>query len=170
MNCCKLAMITLMWITVSACQSGIEPAGTAATVPIRLAYQDYRCRIDEAGIKRLANAAALADWWRPLATQEFPAKPLPQTLAAINFDASAVFVVFMGPQPTAGYAVELHNHQAPVQHESLTILAFWKKPAPGMMVPQVTTNPCAVITVPRGRYATVTVRDQQGVLLLEADF
>jgi len=170
MNNSKLTIVTSLIMAATACQSDIEPAGIAVTRPITVAYQDRLCRIDEAGIKRLANATALADWWRPLATQEFPAKPLPQSLAAIDFDMVAVFVVFMGPQPTAGYDIELHDHQASVQRGSLTIPAFWRKPAADKMVPQIKTNPCVVVTVPADRYETVTVRNQQGLALLEARF
>ncbi len=168
----KLAMVTLMFMAAGACQSGMEPepTGAIATVPVLLAYRDSRCRTDAAGIKRLEDAAALADWWRPLATGEYPAKPLPQSLGAIDFDTTAVFVVSMGPQSTAGYDIELHDHQASVQRGSLTIPAFWREPAPESMVPQVTTNPCVVITVPASRYETVTVRNQKGSSLLQVRF
>lgn len=170
MNKHQLAVVTLMLMAASACRSGIEPSGSPATVPIRAVYRNSQCLSDEAKVEPLRNAAGLADWWQPLARLQFPAKPLPPSLGAIDFDRSAAFVVFMGPRPTAGYDIELHDDRADVQRASLTIPASWREPAPGSMVAQVITNPCLVIAVPAERYESVTVRDRLGNTLAEAHF
>ncbi len=165
-----LAVIAAMLLAVGACQSGIESAGVADTVAIQTVYRDSRCLSDEAEIELLRDAAALADWWRPLASRQFPAKPLPQNLGAIDFDTSTVFVLFMGPLPTAGYDIDLYADRASVQGTSLTIPASWRNPAPDALLAQVVTNPCMVITVPAARYESVTIRDRRGNTLVEANF
>jgi len=170
MNKHRLATTAVMLITAGACQSDIEPAGSSDTVPLQAAYRNSQCLSDKAKIEPIRDVAALMDWWQPFARQQFPAKPLPQSLGMIDFDQSAVFVVFMGPRPTAGYDIELHDDRAPVQRASLTIPASWREPAPDAMVAQVVTNPCIVIAVPAERYESVTVRDRRGNTLVEAHF
>jgi hypothetical protein len=88
----------------------------------------------------------------------------------IDFERSAVFVLSMGSQPTAGYGIELHSERATVQRESLTIPAGWQEPPADTMVVQVVTSPCIVFTVPAKQYQTVIVRDRQGNTLVEARF
>ena len=163
-------MAVAMLMAVSACQSGIETAAVSESVPIRIIYRDSQCLNDAAKITPIRDAATLANWWQPLAKQQFPAKPLPQKLTAIDFSQSAVFIVFMGSRPTAGYGIELHDDSAHALNDSLTIPAFWKEPAAGMMVAQVMTSPCVVITVQGGSYESVAVRDRHGDLLLETHF
>jgi hypothetical protein len=125
---------------------------------------------ESANIEPIRNATALTDWWQTLARQQIPAKPLPQSLGAINFERSAVFVLSMGQRPTAGYGIELHSERATMQRESLMIPAGWQEPPPDTMVAQVVTSPCIVFTVPANRYETVRVRDRQGNTLVEIRF
>ncbi len=157
-------------LTAGACQSGVEPTGTLTTVPIQVAYRDSQCMKERAIIEPIHNTTVLTDWWQTLARQQIPAKPLPQSLGAIDFDRSAVFVLSMGSQPTAGYGIDLHSDRATVQRESLTIPAGWQEPPADTMVVQVVTSPCIVFTVPAKQYQTVIVRDRQGNTLVEARF
>ena len=136
-------------------------------MPVRLVYHHQQCLSDTSQIELIQDAAALTRWWQPFTRQQLPAKPLPPDLAAIDFDQLTVFIVSMGSQPNAGYSIELHDDQASVQGADLTIPATWKEPAPDMMVAQIMTRPCAVITVPVKRYETVKARDQQGNTLAE---
>jgi hypothetical protein len=170
MNINKFTFVAVILIATNACRPGIEQAHSADTVPIHTAWQDHQCRSDAASIESIQDADALAIWWQPLASRQLPAKPLPQSLGAVDFNESSVFVVLMGQQPTAGYDIELYDDRAPVQRASLTIPANWKKPSPDMMVAQVMTSPCIVITVPADRYDIVTVQDQRGNTLLESHF
>ncbi len=171
MTLCKPAAIaTTLLLTVGACQSGVEPTSTLTTVPIQIAYRDSQCMKERAIIEPIHNITVLMDWWQPLARQQIPAKQLPQSLRAINFERSAVFVLSMGSQPTAGYGIELHSDRATVQRESLTIPAGWQEPPADTMVAQVVTSPCIVFTVPANRYQTVMVRDRQGNTLVETRF
>ncbi len=139
-------------------------------MPVRLVYHHQQCLSDTSQIESIHDVTALTRWWQPFARQQLPAKPLPPDLAAIDFDQLTVFIVSMGSQPTSGYSIELHADQASAQVTALTIPATWKEPAPDMMVAQVMTSPCIVITVPAKHYETVAVRDQQGNTLLEAHF
>jgi hypothetical protein len=125
---------------------------------------------EKAEIERIPDKAALSDWWQMLARQQVPANPLPQSLATIDFANSAVFVVFMGSRPTAGFGIDLYSDRAPVAPASLTIPAAWQEPPPDAVVAQVVTSPCVVVVVPADQYETVSVRDQQGTKLLEARF
>ncbi len=166
----KPLILALMLIAVGACRPGIEPSRSVATVPIRIVHRDSHCLGATAKIELIRNPAALEQWWQPLARQQFPAKPLPQSLASIEFDRLAAIVVFLGSRPTAGYEIELYADQAMVQPASLTIPVQFRQPSPDAMVAQVMTSPCVVMTVPDGQYKTVTVRNRQGQTLLENHF
>ena len=163
-------MVAVALFAANACRSGIEQAESNDTVPIRAVYHDQQCRRDTAGIQSIGDAEMLADWWRPLAVRQFPAQELPRSLGAIDFERSAVFIVFMGRQPTAGFDIELFDERATVQGATLTIPANWQKPPPDMPVAQVMTSPCVAMTVPAARYDSVVVRDRPGNVLLEARY
>jgi len=166
----RLAVVAVMLLAANACRSGIEQTESSDTVPILAAYQDQQCHSDVADIKLIQNELSLANWWQPLANQQFPVKPLPQELGAIDFDKTILIIVLMGSRPTAGYSIELYDDQAPVQVTALTIPAIWKEPTHDAMVAQIMTSPCVVISMPAKHYETVAVRDQQGNTLLEAHF
>ena len=136
-------------------------------MPVQLVYRHQQCLSDTPQIESIQDATALTRWWQPFTRQQLPAKPLPPDLAAIDFDQLTIFIVSMGAQPTAGYSIELHEDQAPLHGATLTIPATWKAPAPDMMVAQIMTSPCIVISLPAKRYETVMVRDQQGNTLIE---
>jgi len=164
----NIAVVAVLLLAVGACQSGINSAASSETVPIRAVYHDSQCLNESAQITPIRDAIELAAWWQPLAKQQFPAKPLPQSLATINFDQSTAFVLFMGSRPTAGYDIELLDDRAIVREASLTIPASWQEPSSDTMVAQIMTSPCVVITLPDARYETVTVRNRQGKTLLTA--
>ncbi len=166
MNQYPLAAFAVILFTVSACQSGIEPTAASTWVPVQLAYRASQCHSDSARIAWIQDTNALTDWWQPFAKQQFPAKSLPQSLGAIDFDLSAVFILFMGSQPTAGYDIELRDDRARVAQTELTIFVTWRQPSADAILAQVMTSPCIVIAVPTGPYETVTVQDQQGKMRL----
>jgi len=170
MNINKFTIVAVILIAANACRPGIEQAHSSDTVPIHTAWRNHQCISDAANIELIQDAEALVNWWQPLASRQLPAKPLPQSLDDIDFNEWTVFVVLMGRQPTAGYDIELYDDRATVQRASLTIPANWKKPSPDMMVAQVMTSPCIVITVPAERYDIVTVQNQRGNTLLETHF
>jgi|GEM_PF-1386701 hypothetical protein len=163
----QLAVVSMMLLAANACRSGLEQTESSDTVSLRAAYHDQQCHSDVAGIKLIQNEISLANWWQPLANRQFPVKPLPQELGAIDFDKTTLIIVLMGSRPTAGYGIELYDDQAPVQVTALTIPATWKEPARDAMVAQIMTSPCVVISVPAKHYESVAVRDQQGNTLVE---
>lgn len=163
----RLAMVTTMILGTSACQSGMEQAGSPETVPVRNVYISQQCYGDAAGIEPIREAQALADWWQPISRRQLPAKPLPQSLGTIRFNESDVFVISMGRQTSSGYGIELYENRALMELGTLTIPANFTKPPPGMMTAQVMSRPCIVVAVPSNPYQAVIVLDQRGNTLLE---
>ena len=170
MNRHRLVLVAIVLIGLVACRPDTEQPESSGTVPIRTVWHGIQCRSDEAKIEAITNDAELAKWWLPRAGMQYPAKPLPPKLGAIDFDESVVFAVFMGSRPTAGYDIKLHDERAPIQRTSLTIPATWQVPPGDRMLAQVTTSPCIVVAVPAQRYERVTVRDENGGTLLTAVF
>lgn len=170
MNRCRPLTLIVMLMAVGACRPGVEQPGSATSVPIRIVHRDQHCPGDSASIEVIKDSAALGQWWQPFARQRFPARPLPQSLATIDFARSSAIVVYLGSRPTAGYDIELYSDRASVQKTSLTIPAQWREPPAGSLAAEVMTSPCVVMTLPAGRYETVTVRDRQGRELLVSRF
>ena len=170
MNFLRFTLVVMMLIIAGACRSGIKEFGPSNEIQIQAVYQDQQCPDYLPGIKPIRDTEALADWWQPIASRQYPAKTLPQLLGAIDFEQSAVFSISMGQQPSSGYGIELNKNLTTVQEGSLSIPVNWQKPSPNIMVAQIITNPCIIITVPAGDYRTVTVRDQHGYIVLEAHF
>ena len=174
MNPLRLAVVAIILLGACGCRSEVEQAEPAGkpdgTVPIRAVWHSNQCVSDEAKIEPITTQATLEKWWQPFARLQFPAKALPQDLGAINFDESALFAIFMGSRPTAGYGIELHADRAQVRRASLTIPATWQVPTDDMTTAQIATSPCIIVTVPAQPYRRVTVRDQRGNTLLDAGF
>ncbi len=170
MNPCRPLLLILMLMAVGACRPGVEQPGSVASVPIRIVHRDHHCPSDTARIEVIQDRATLEQWWQPFARQQFPARPLPRSLATLDFERSSAIVVFLGSRSTAGYDIELYADRASIRKTSLIIPAQWREPLAGTMAAEVMTSPCVVMTVPAGRYETVTVQDRQGRKLLVNHF
>ena len=170
MNLSGFFLIVIILITAGSCRSGIEKSDSANTIPIQALYEGQQCPDHMTGITPIRDPQALENWWQPIAKQQFPEKPMPSALAALDFNESDVYVISMGSQASAGYDIKLNENRASLQNGALAIPAEWIRPPPDSMVPQVMTHPCIVIAMPAGRHKTVAVRNRQGVTLLETRF
>jgi len=66
-------------------------------------------------------------------------------LQAIDYDREHVVVVALGQKPTGGYSVTLAGSRISRGHLELAVDV--REPAPGAMVTQALTTPCAAIAV-----------------------
>lgn len=87
----------------------------------------------------------------------------------VDFSTRAVLWVQMGMQPSAGYGLSLQEAGAEIGAGTLTLHLKWLEPAPGRLYAQVITHPCLLVTVPRGGYQRVEVRDQHGALRMQTE-
>jgi hypothetical protein len=86
------------------------------------------------------------------------------TLAAADALVPATYVlVEMGTRPTGGYGIAVARG-AELRGEALMLNATFIAPAPGAILTQAVSSPCALVRLPPGRYATVDVRDETGAV------
>ncbi len=77
---------------------------------------------------------------------ELPGASLSLTpLRDINFDQEHVVVVSLGQKRTGGYSVTLVDSR--IRSGQLELIVHIREPAPGAMVSQALTTPCAVMAV-----------------------
>jgi hypothetical protein len=81
-------------------------------------------------------------------------------LRAIDFGQEHIVLVSLGRKPTGGYSVTLAGANREGNRLELSVRTL--KPAPGAMVTQVLTTPCAVIAVVPGGWDTVHIRQVEG--------
>lgn len=91
----------------------------------------------------------------------------PSVPLQVDFATRAVVLVEMGAAPSAGYGLSLQDRRAAVAGGYLTLYIKWLEPAPERVYAQVVTHPCLLVSVPRGAYHRLRVRDQRGVVRLQ---
>lgn len=81
--------------------------------------------------------------------------------AEVDFDRQVVLLLSMGQQPSAGsrFAVEAVTLGA-IPGE-LIIHTDWQRPDPERLHAAVVTQPCVVISLPRGEHRSFVVLDRQ---------
>lgn len=80
----------------------------------------------------------------------------------VDFTRRTALLVEMGRQPSAGYGLALQDPALSVDAGEVTLHVQWTTPRPDRMYAQVITSPCLLVTLPRGEYESVEVRDQDG--------
>lgn len=76
---------------------------------------------------------------------------------------TAYAVVEMGTRPTGGYGIAVAR-SAELRDDRVVLSATFVSPPPGSIRTQALSSPCVLVQLPRGRYATVEVRDQTGAV------
>jgi hypothetical protein len=138
---------------------GMTGLGGDASVAVRALYQDSYCGSEDAGAVWLDDVKAATRFIRQ------NAKGLnPESVEDIDWDERAVVAVSMGNRATGGYAVRLDAEVGRVSDGVLTIPVDWQQPGADAMTTQAITQPCLVVSVPRGRYREVMVVDKAGTV------
>jgi hypothetical protein len=68
----------------------------------------------------------------------------------------------MGLKPSGGYALNIAESSATVSEGVATIIVRWRQPKPGSVVTQQLTSPCLLVTLARGNFHTIQIRDEAG--------
>ena len=91
------------------------------------------------------------------APDDAPVKPeqsLPQ------LEATRLFALSKGPQPTPGYAFA--DPAAELDAGTLRLRVRWERPPADAMLAQVMTHPCLVIGIPQTNAEVLVAEDQEG--------
>lgn len=147
------SLLFLIPMSVAHASGGGMP--TVSTV--NTLYKASICR----GLERTSSVKQISseDWKAFLAAQPNQSK------ADNSSDKGQIILVNMGEQRTAGYGVHLASETAQVVDGSLRLPVNWVSPKPGMMLAQMITHPCLVVSV-EAEFQQVDVVDQNGQVRL----
>lgn len=80
----------------------------------------------------------------------------------VDFKRERVLLITMGQRPTGGYLLDLARPSAVVISNRIIVYLTWFKPPAGAILPQVITSPCILLSLPKGDYSSIQVKDQTG--------
>jgi hypothetical protein len=82
-----------------------------------------------------------------------------EALPDIDFASEGVLFIWMGRQPTGGYALELVAQQAEIKDQTVMVPVRRITPRKGALVTQMITHPYLMLRLGKGDYATITIVD-----------
>ena len=151
-------ILLLMPVYMLACQGNNEvPVGNTDVTAVLL-EQSYECQLTDskASIKWIVNDRELLRFYRGFVRNIVPRPEI--KLPPINFNTDKVLAVFMGQQATAGFSLGLGEKNIYFTNTRPLLEIDWNQPGKDMMVAQVITNPCIVVSVPKSVYPDLEVR------------
>lgn len=108
----------------------------------------------------IEDAADFALWYRALHAHRLPSPTAPR----IDFHRHLVLVASMGQRPTGGYAIGFSESGVSVQADTALVTIIERHPAQGKVQTSALTNPYAIATLPRDRYAKVAFVGADGTV------
>lgn len=139
---------------LGACQAQ-APAGPTP-VPHQVIHASAQCGADAPLVERITDAGGLRQAIAGRMVGGTPAVP------AADFDRTLVLRLSMGQQPNPGHRMGVTGARVEGASRRLVIDTVWATPEPGRMYAAVVTQPCVIVSVPRGDYGSVAVLDAQG--------
>jgi hypothetical protein len=152
----RLPKLSLLGTTMllGACQAQ-APAGPTP-VSHQVVHASAQCGADAPLVERITDAGGLRQAIAGRTVGGSPALPI------VDFDRSLVLRLSMGQQPNPGHRMGVTGARVEGASRRLVIDTVWATPEPGRMYAAMVTQPCVIVTVPRGDYGSVAVLDAQG--------
>ena len=141
-------------MVLGACQA--QAPASPTPVPHQVLHASTQCGADAPLVERIADAGVLKQAIAGRMVGGTPAAP------SVDFDRSLVLRLSMGQQPNPGHRMGVTGARVEGAARRLVIDTVWATPEPGRMYAAVVTQPCVIISVPRGDYGGVAVLDAQG--------
>ncbi len=122
-----------------------------------LLYQGQQCGRQEpsAAVSRVADEQALAAL----------AKRVGKTFSfadEVDFEQQLLLLVEMGIKPTTGYRLLLSDPIVAVNQANAVLRLDWRQPPSDVMLAQMLTSPCLLLSLPLADYTEVDVVDAEG--------
>jgi PrcB C-terminal len=142
----------------SAPAGGAASGGTvqAADLAFREVASGSSATLGRPQVTLASDQNSLRGLWTSAYGNQSPPPPVP-----LITNQTAVGI-FLGSRPTGGYGVSVRSVRS--AGEQLTITVNVRSPGAGAITTQALTSPWTMIAV-RGRFTSVTVRDQSGQLI-----
>lgn len=126
-------------------------------LPVATVLNYDRCQGIDTGLTRVDYAAVAGIRGSTLLEMQGDAP------AVEPADAPLLIAISRGRQPTPGYRFTLQDAER--QGTTAVITVRWDTPEPGSVLPQVTTHPCLVVSLPHQQFERVEAHDQDGTPL-----
>ncbi|TSA81080.1 protease complex subunit PrcB family protein [Deinococcus detaillensis] len=130
---------------------------TSSTVGFREVASGNNAQASSVSVVLANSQSALDALWNTAYARQVPVPPTP-----IIVSQTAVGI-FLGSRPTGGYGLTVQSVRA--SGSALEITVNLRSPGSGTITTQSITSPWTIVSV-QGLYRTVTVRDQNGQLLI----
>ncbi len=143
-------------LLLGACQAQAPAAASSTPVAHRVVHAGAQCGADAPLVERITDAGGLRTAIAGRTVGGSPAVP------AVDFDHSLVLRLSMGQQPNPGYRMGVTAAHVDGASRRLVFDTVWATPEPGRMYPAMVTQPCVIVSVPRGDYGGVAVLDARG--------
>ena len=156
-----LLRVGLMALMLTACRSNGVAEAMPAKVEIALLTQSSQCWSDvvEPSVVWISGSEAYKAAYEQTRRHILGGADY---LPAVDFTRSHVVAVYMGKYSTAGYQLELSVETAEINDHELTLFVSWVEPPVDALVAQVITSPCLLVSIPKGDYSAIRVRDAGG--------
>lgn len=142
----RLALPLCLSALLSGC--GVFAADSVPASRVHSLLSKGQCAYSEAGLHLITQR----DQWDQLPLNRRPlVKPLPYPVA----DGQWVLLVAMGRKPTPGFGLNLVNAES--DGETLNIRVSAHSPAPGMVMAQMITEPCLILSVPQQGWQKISI-------------
>ena len=160
-NARVLLRVGLMALMLTACRANGIAEAMPATVEVTLLTQSSQCLSDviEPSVLWITGSEAY------IAAYEQTRRHIiggTDYLPEVDFSRSRVAAVYMGKYSTAGYQLGLAAETAEIDDHDLTLFVSWLEPPVDALVAQVITSPCLLVSIPKGEYSAIRVRDAEG--------
>lgn len=134
-------MASVMILTLVLAGCAVNRSETAEGAPLaRQVTQSDHCGLTAPGLVYVSSAQQV-----PMLA-ELPAQNLSlEPLRALDFEREHLVLVGLGQKPTGGYGVTLES--SVIAGDTLQLRVSVRRPAPGSLVTQALTTPCAVIAI-----------------------
>ena len=156
-----LLRVGLLTLLLSACRANGIAEPMPATVEVTLLTQSSQCWSDvvEPSVAWITGSEAYKSAYEQTRRHILGGADY---LPAVDFTRSNVVVVYMGKYSTAGYQLELAAETAAINDHELTLFVSWVEPPVDALMAQVITSPCLLVSIPKGDYLAIRVRDAGG--------
>ncbi len=146
--------VLLMGAALAAASMGCAMQSVQPVPQAEVLYRGGQCGGAQAGLSWLGDAESYH------AVLSRTRAPSSGTLPEVDFADTGVVYVEMGERPTAGYGLDFLG--ARIEGEALVLELDWREPPEDAFTAQVITQPCLLLSMPKGDYREIRAEDSQG--------
>ena len=154
--------LCLLILLLSACKMDGRQEPATSVIRVDLLVQGSFCQAGstEPSMALIGDDDAYRSAYQQIRKHIPDSAAIPPT---VDFDRFDVLAVYMGSRSTAGYRVGLASGAANVgENNELYLQVSWTEPPEGVLLAQVMTSPCMLVSIQKGAYSAIHAIDEKG--------